>query len=434
MWLDSTPGAGSRFHVVTPFATRPALAAQHPDPDVSELRGMPALIVDDNATNRRILHDVLVHWGMQPTVAKDGVQALNLLKRAHDEGAPFPIVLLDHHMPGMSGLEVANEMHLSATLAATSIVVLSSGLEWDAIRASELGIAASLTKPVRRSVLLKAILTAVGQTRHAAKERQKAPQAVAPARRSARVLLAEDNPVNTRLVTVTLERHGFVVVTAVNGKEAVELAAAAPFDLVLMDMQMPEMDGFEATAVIRAAEAGTSRRIPIIALTARAMKGDREACLAAGADLYLSKPVRTQELLEMIDGILGPAVTASETAEPHAATPAFDTTELLDRVGGDRQLLAELVEMFSEESPKTVAVLRRSLTDQDAPSLERAAHKLRGALGAFGAEAASQTALSLETLGRAGDLSGADAQLKALEGELGQLAHELARFAHAEAI
>jgi PAS domain S-box-containing protein len=439
IWVDSTPGAGSHFHVVAPFATRTPAAPAPPEPEVGELRGLTALIVDDNATNRRILHDVLVHWGMQPAVAKDGIEAMSLLNAAQEQGTPFPVVLLDHHMPAMTGLEVAQEMRRSSALALTSIVVLSSaGLEWDAIRARELGISASLTKPVRRSVLLRAILSAVGQTINAARERQRTPARTTDVQRSARVLLAEDNPVNTRLMLVILERHGYNVVTASTGRQAVEAVAAERFDVVLMDMQMPEMDGFEATAAIRAAEAGTSRHLPIIALTARAMKGDREACLAAGADAYLPKPVRTPDLVTLLDEMLRQTpLDRIETPAGEAVSdtpPAFDEDDMLARVSGDRQLLAELVEMFLDEWPKTILKLRRGFDERDAHAIERAAHNLRGALGAFSAEAASRTALAVETLGRGGEVTGADVLFEQLEQELAALSQQLDRFAHADSV
>jgi two-component system sensor histidine kinase/response regulator len=285
---------------------------------------------------------------------------------------------------------------------------------------------------------LKAILAAVGQTISAARERQKTPATALDFRRSARVLLAEDNPVNTRLVLVILERHGYTVTTASTGRQAVEAVAAERFDIVLMDMQMPEMDGFEATAAIRAAEAGTSRHLPIIALTARAMKGDREACLAAGADGYLPKPVRTPDLFALMDDMLRQApldhMAPLATESASDARPAFDEDEMLARVSGDRQLLAELVDLFLQEWPKTILKLRRAFDDSDANLMERAAHNLRGALGAFGAEAASATAQSIETLARGGRVTGADVLFERLEQELRTLSRQLDRFAHADSV
>jgi CheY-like chemotaxis protein len=244
------------------------------------------------------------------------------------------------------------------------------------------------------------------------------------------VLQAEDNPVNSRLVTALLDKVRCSVVNVVNGREAVHAVRSGTFDLVLMDLQMPEMDGLEAMAAIRAAERGTDRHVPIIALTARALKGDREACLEAGADGYLSKPVREAELL----GLMGQLLQDGKKEDAAARVDAidFDDQGILERVGGDRQLLAEVVDMFTKESPRALRDIREAADSGDATRLERAAHKLRGSLLSLGADAAAQAAHLLEGLGRNGTLTGV--QVRDLEREVEHLTRELERLTEVKAI
>jgi CheY-like chemotaxis protein len=261
------------------------------------------------------------------------------------------------------------------------------------------------------------------------------------ARRSLRVLLAEDNDVNQRLVTVLLQKRGHSVVAVVNGRDAVEAAAQGVFDLVLMDVQMPVMDGLKATAAIRQAELGTGQRIPIIALTANAMKGDRETCLAAGADGYLSKPVNVSELLTLIDLLMAPraasgsegdrvidrtnAIGTHDSSEEHRE-PSFDIDELLERVEGDKKLVMDLLRLFREQAPRLVAEIRHCAFTGDSAGLQRAAHNFKGACANLGARPAMKTAFALETTGRETDLSGVFAQLADLEREAGRLELALA--------
>lgn len=308
VWVESQPKKGSRFHVALPFELRLEAATDRTTPGVPDLAGMSVLIVDDNATNRWILRDILASWGMRSIEAESGEQALETLAAVQASGRPYPLVLLDYHMPGMNGFELAEQMKQMPGLSTTIIMMLSSmGHSGDAARLTELGISKSLTKPVRQSVLQNAILMAIGQRAASLADVKVADQPEGDkGQRSVRVLLAEDNLVNKRLVRAILEKRGHTVVTADNGRQAVVAAKNGEFDLLLMDMQMPEMDGFEATAEIRATETLTNRRLPIVALTAHAMKGDREACLAAGMDAYLSKPIHPVELLALVDRLTSP--------------------------------------------------------------------------------------------------------------------------------
>ncbi len=306
VWLESEPGKGSIFHFNARFGkVRPV--PQQPTPDDKALQGLTALVVDDNAINRRLLEGMLGAYGLKVTAATSGEGALAALEHAADAGHPFAIVVVDAEMPGMDGFEVAERIRSNSGLGKPMIMMLSSmGQPGDAARCRELGVTAYLTKPLRQFELKEALLSAVsssfGQggpaalvTRHALRE----------SRRNLKVLLAEDNAVNRALAARLLEKRGHTVVPVENGREALEAVEKQSYDLVLMDVQMPEMDGFEATAAIRARESGTGRRIPIVAMTAHALKGDRERCLAAGMDDYISKPIRAQELLDVIQAVVG---------------------------------------------------------------------------------------------------------------------------------
>jgi two-component system sensor histidine kinase/response regulator len=430
IWVASSVGSGSTFHVKIPFKARADMPEKVTPSDGTVLRGMRVLVVDDNETNRWILGDMLTNWGMRPTLVDGGQAALEVMNIARGSGHPFQLVLLDFQMPDMNGFQVAEQIKCAAELAATTIMMLSSvGHGGDALRCSEIGIAAALTKPIRQSVLREAVLGALGSAQRAKDATTPARARATTARRLLRLLLAEDNAVNRRLVTAILEKHKHTVVSVENGRQAVDAVKTDTFDLVLMDLQMPEMGGMEATGIIRAAEMGTGLHLPIVALTAHAMKGDREACFAGGMDAYLAKPVRPNELLAVLDQLMGFS-SAPETAPPE---PAFDPTEVLARVEGDRQLLAELVSIFMAESPTRLAEIRRCLSAGDVKGLEHAAHTLRGSLGSLGARAAAKAALALEIKGRDGALDGAAAELAELEREMGRLETDLARLCAGQA-
>jgi CheY-like chemotaxis protein len=241
------------------------------------------------------------------------------------------------------------------------------------------------------------------------------------------VLVAEDNRINQRLVVAILEKHGHTAVLAVDGREAVAAAHRGGLDVALLDVQMPEMDGFQATAAIRAEELGTGRHLPIVALTARALKGDREACLAAGMDEYLSKPVHAAALLSVLQGLgggPGPGLAPST-----CLAPAFDPQDALARVEGDRELLAELVDIYRVETPRMLADLRRCLEAGDVGGVESAAHALRGCVGILGGRAAAEAALAVERMATEAVRSGGGGQLAELERELDRLGTGLAGLA-----
>ncbi len=430
IWVESEVGQGSTFHFTARFglakAPRPDGGTRRPD----SLHDLPVLVVDDNATNRTILHEMLSNWRLRPTAVASAAEALDVLRRAAAAGEPFPLVLLDAMMPEVDGFALAERIKQNPDLAGSVLLMLSSaGRPDDAHRCERLGIALYLTKPVKQSELLNAILTARHEAAPA--EEHHPAEGAAPGARRLRVLLAEDNLVNQRLAVRLLEKAGHAVTVVGNGREAVAALEREAFDAVLMDVQMPEMGGFEATALIRDREKGTGRHVPIIAMTAHAMKGDRERCLAGGMDDYVAKPVRARELFEAI----GRVVLAERPARPAEASgrreagpvTEVNESELLEQVGGDRALLAEMVRLFLENYPPSLAELREAVARGDAEAVHRQAHAFKGMVGHFGAQAAVEAARRLEAMGREGDLSQAEDAYAALAAAAERLRPALAR-------
>jgi len=420
--VESEPGRGSRFRFSARFGRAAPSHGRVPAPP-PPLRGLRVLVVDDNATNRRILEEVLSQWRMKPRCVAGGAPALAELERAAQRGRPYPLVLLDAQMPGQDGFTLAERIRRRPRLAGAAIMMLSSGgRPGDRERCLALGITSFLTKPVKQSDLMDAIATVVlgesaGEPAPRATDKRRTPRG-----RRLRVLLAEDNPVNQRVASGMLERLGHQPALAANGREALALLERERFDLVLMDVQMPELDGLETTAAIRERERDTGAHVPIVALTAHAMKGDAEKCLAAGMDGYLAKPLQPKALETAIaaalTGTRGP--TAAPTDGPAAAETAspLDRARLLERVGGDRRALAQIVRIFREDAPRQLARLRQAIRAGDAPSLRSAAHALKGAVSNFAAASATAAAFQLQQLGESGALGAAGEGLERLEREL----------------
>ena len=325
IWVESEPGRGSTFHFTALFPLQKVAQRKCEPIGVEMLHGLPVLVVDDNATNRRILQEMLLLWQMNPTLAEDGPTALTVLQQAADRGTAFSLILLDAQMPGMDGFSVAERVTKTAALAgATLIMLTSAGLRGDAARCRELGIRGYLPKPIKRSDLLAAIRMALG----AQNQSQGPPSMVTvhslrEPKTRLNILLAEDNLVGQKVAARLLEKWGHTVAVAETGKrvlEMLELVDQQPFDLVLMDVQMPEMDGLQATAAIRQREMTSGKHIPIIAMTAHAMVGDKERCLQAGMDGYASKPLQIQELLATVAEVL-------QTTESHT-TPSQPSSEI----------------------------------------------------------------------------------------------------------
>jgi CheY-like chemotaxis protein len=439
IWLESTEGVGSTFRFTARFDRPRVPDASQARRPIEDLHELPVLVVDDNATNRRILEDVLRRWTMRPTVVASGAEALRALDRAASAGRPFALALVDGQMPKMDGFMLTKRLRQNRRFRTLPVIMLTSAARSDDVRRCRaLGIALHVTKPIKQSDLLDAIVSVTGQgARQVARPRD----LVAPrATRRLRVLVAEDNPVNRKLAVRTLQKRGHVVRTAANGRIALEMLARPnqPFDLVLMDVQMPEMDGLSATVTIRQRERPTGRRLPIVAMTAHAMAGDRERCLSAGMDDYLSKPIRPAELVQVVERVGGSSRLAfnevrTDAPEPPDAAAVFDSDRALARLQGDRRLLKQLIAIFRTDAPKLMARIRKAASAEDADALRHAAHALKGSLGTLGAPRAFEAAANVEHAARAGALAGAPILLDRLTGEMDALRPVLAALARRRA-
>src|SRR5206468_148352 len=341
IWLDSELGSGSTFHFTVLLERARAPVPKQVAAPSHALHGLPVLAADDNATNRRLLEAMLTAWGVAPTIVADGRSALAALEQARAAGRTFHLVLLDARMPDVDGFAVAERIRQEPALAGLTVMLLTSDvMSGDLARCRTLGVARHLVKPFTPSELLNAVLLALGQSIDPTTP-------FVPVGRDAtskrlHVLVAEDNAVNQRVVVRLLEKMGHIPVIARNGQEAVETYESRPFDVVLMDVQMPVMDGLTAATAIRENEARHPgrRRLPILALTAYAMRGDRERCLAAGMDDYLTKPIKPDDLAAALNQLNADerptAPPAASAASAPAAGPGFDFSAALSYVGGDR--------------------------------------------------------------------------------------------------
>jgi two-component system, sensor histidine kinase and response regulator len=413
MRVESEFGHGSQFHFTTIF--KPARAEDHIVAKVAPpeiLRNVKVLIVDDNRTNRRILEGLLKNWGMRTVSVEGGELALAQLASALDAGDPFRLILTDMHMPQMDGFDLVGHIRKRPELITSTIMMLTSGgQKGDAARCKELGIGAYLLKPVRQAELREGIANILGAEEKAApipmitRYTDSAPDP----KRSLHILLAEDHPVNQMLAKRLLEKRGHLVKITSNGREALDALESAldpasgqkPYDLVLMDVQMPLMDGLEATSALRESEQNSGRHQTVIAMTALVMQGDRERCLAAGMDGYLAKPIRPQELDDILDEHISKRhVTgkSSPSSEPQAieAVNAVDTVELLDRIGGDRDFLGELVDVFMQDYPRQIKSARESLIAGDFEEVKRIGHTIKGAMANLSAAPAMLLATTIE--------------------------------------
>jgi len=386
------------------------------------------LIVDDEPLARRKIREFLKEDRESEVVGEcaAGAQPVSAVRSATPD-----LLFLDVQMPGMDGFTVAQKIKANPQLASATILILTSlGRQGDGARCRELGVAAYLVKPIHQYELLEALGRCV-RVSTLAKRPSAAPALDKADGRPLRILVAEDNAINQKVAVRTLEKQGHRVVVAETGTEALDALDAQSFDLILMDVQMPEMDGLEATARLREREKATGRHLPVIAMTAHAMKGDRERCLAAGMDGYVSKPVQGNELIRAIDAVVeGPPPAKPEPAPNGKHGAGFDREAALARLEGDEELLRELVGIFLEDCPRLLQGMREALAQGDATALSRLAHKLKGSAGYLEAAEVCAAAQRLESLKAEAGVVPAGPLLQALEEHVNRLLPALKTLVH----
>lgn len=457
-WVESEPGQGSTFHFTARFERDKSPPAPPATPDA--LKNLRLLVVDDNATNRLILNELLTSWGMRPTCLASAEMALNELRHAHDANDPFRVVLSDVHMPGIDGFELTSRIRDDGQFDSTVIMMLSSGAgPGDVSRCRELGATSHLIKPVKSSELYSAIAAVMGNVDRV----PSAPELSTQSGRSLNILLAEDSEANQQLALGVLHKWGHLLTIANNGQEAVDAFARGKYDVILMDVQMPLMDGVQATARIREIEQQQSRgHIPIVAMTAHAMKGDREEFMRAGMDDYVTKPIRWAELRRVLDGavrkssdIAAASVETKETQDAETQSPhqidadqmcsttdspnysnnsivSLDWDEAFRAVDGNKALLIQVMEELVNEWPIRLDELDRAAAGNDAPTARRAAHTIRGCLRFFGETEAVGTAEKIENLARTGSASDVCDFLPNFREQIDQILDEVKRWLAAQ--
>jgi two-component system, sensor histidine kinase and response regulator len=439
IWVESEAGQGTTVHFLVTMGIGNDVALAPLPPPVGDVTDLPVLIVDDNKANRQILYEMLQHWHMRPTPVDGATAALQAIDEALKVGKAFRLFLVDARMPGIDGFALVEKIRQRRDLDGTVIMMLTSTDQpEDRVRCRKLGIDTYLVKPVLQEDLWEAITIALGKKATSAGstgvETQK--KKLQPSKRALRILLAEDQRVNQRLAVRMLEKLGHSVAVANNGREALDWLARESFDLALMDMQMPEMDGFESTRAIRLQEKNTGRHLAIVAMTAYAMKGDREQCLAAGCDDYLSKPITAASLYDVVEGLAGRSADLQTPPDGVASNPTkneppredWDRTAALAIVGGEETLLRELAELFIEICPELRAQLETSIQERDASAIAKAAHSLKGSAGSLGATAVYDQSLIMEEKATANELNDIEQLWAAMQGRLDTFLGILNRF------
>jgi signal transduction histidine kinase/DNA-binding response OmpR family regulator/HPt (histidine-containing phosphotransfer) domain-containing protein len=423
--VESVVGKGSTFWFTAFFDEQPA---QRTSPVEANLEGTRVLVVDDHATNRALLTTLLRSWGCVSGEAIDGLGAFHELKDAVNKGTPYQIALLDMQMPGIDGERLGSRIKGDPELASTQLIMITSlGQRGDGRRLEEIGFTGYLVKPIRQTQLRDMLCLALGRKKDGAVQQSLLTRHTIAESRGKRVLVAEDNATNQFLAVKMLEKLGCRADVAADGREAISALRDVPYDLVLMDCQMPEMDGFEATRAIRRGEAGPTRTgIPIIAMTARAMQGDRETCLQAGMNDYISKPVDFPVLAETLARWLA-GITTEESKATAAVTPEKSEAPVFDRAGfcnrlmGREDLMTKVLAIFVKDTPRLIDTLKEQVTSGNVENAWKQAHAIKGAAANIGGEALRAIAFEMEKAGRSGDIDRIRVMMPSLESGFEQL-------------
>ncbi len=389
--------------------------------------------MDDNATSLHILMEMLTQWHMKPSGADGGRTAFDLMSEAANEGQPYRIALIDTTMPDMARLALIERIRTDPRLKTTTIILLApTGGGVDSHQYSRLDIATVLTKPVRQSDLMDAIINAFGPSKKPkSRPARRSQPTLTKTSRGLRVLLAEDNELNQKMVSRLLEKRGHKVTLAGDGREALDALNRNPseqFDLLIVDLQMPDIGGLQATAIIREREKGTAEHLPIVAFTAHATKEDRDRCLAAGMDAYISKPISANDLFHTVESVVS-HTQVKESGDINKAPQnlVIDEKALWSRVDDDTKLFDTMAKLFLKDSPKMMEKMKLSLRDGDIEGLAAAAHNLAGSVGNFAAPAAVTAARHLESAARAKDLPTTKEAYNELSRQMRALEKALAR-------
>jgi two-component system sensor histidine kinase/response regulator len=422
--VSSQVGQGSHFDFTAAFEQQTGEPPARKPADF-DVKGAKALVVDDNATSRRITKEMLEEWHVEIKLAANAEEARQILSGSIAADNSAELVLIDSDMPGSDGFALARWINDQKLEHLRSIMMLTFPYLKRKTEFKQLGIRASVIKPFNPAELLGAIQLALDKKiTDGAPQPQKMveakPKAVV---RSLKILVAEDTPFNQTFILRLLEKNGFQAILVENGQQAVERFDPDTFDIILMDVQMPEMDGFEATRKIRALEEQNGGHIPIIAMTAYATEGDRERCLAAGMDDYVSKPISALKLFKAIEALIPVKKDAPGADGQRGAL--LNKDNLMRAFENDRRLFKELVDIFVNDYPQMLNTLRQSLKDADAKTFSRTAHSLKGMLRNFQAEAVADTAFDLEKRGKQGELDGSDRVIEYLAGQLDEMAQKL---------
>lgn len=445
IWVESTPGEGSTFYFTAHFGLAPVPKRQRIA--TGELAKKRALIVDDTPMNRQIFGEMLANWQMETTLATDADQALYELRKAQQNQRPFDVILLDHFMPKHTGKELAEIISRDDTLSAVPIIILTSAgvIPLSPEEYQTLSVVRNLSKPIKQTELWQALVEAT--THSLPQPAEPSPPTPQPQQRALRVLVAEDDRVNQRLIERVLQKQGHQIDLAADGSQAVKMFKKAPYDAVLMDVRMPIMDGFEATRRIREAET-SNNRVPIIAMTAHAMKGDRQRCILAGMDDYIAKPVKAAVLERVLHDFTSPGghISAPENSNPedkkmknldqnnppkNQPRPAMDWQKALARVGHDEEILLELVDIFLEQWPLIMDEIEQSVARQNPTNLRRAAHTLKGSASVFSARPVVDLAERLSQMGKLANFDHAQRTLRELQDEMERLLPTLQKHTNA---